>query len=311
MRAIAEEDINIKAIAAKRKAKQVKARSIIDKELGAGTYDKAMTKVDDISNSKNPVIELLAYTKKVFSAETFNANSSEKGKAAALVLACLVLNNVIGRICANLIISLLKKRGYAAAEGLREPIFMACAGIIAAPIVEEAAKVTAKKNDCLELFLMFFNAAEFTNYVIMKPNLPNVLARVYLVVLHNLSGVTLNNDDLSMWEKIAINYTWHVVNNTLAVIVTLAPLIFAMKKIGNDERLAEELIPKEPKLFNIRVETPSNKAFYEKVDNIAKSVEKMQNSKLLRRGQYVTPLAAGALGVGAYSLLRRKLDEQN
>ena len=45
---------------------------------------------------------------------------------------------------------------------------------------------------------MFFNAAEFTNYVIMKPNLPNVLARVYLVVLHNLSGVTLNNDDLSM-----------------------------------------------------------------------------------------------------------------
>ena len=114
------------------------------------------------------------------------------------MLACLVLNNVIGRICANLIISLLKKRGYAAAEGLREPIFMACAGIIAAPIVEEAAKVTAKKNDCLELFLMFFNAAEFTNYVIMKPNLPNVLARVYLVVLHNLSGVTLNNDDLSM-----------------------------------------------------------------------------------------------------------------
>ena len=158
---------------------------------------------------------------------------------------------------------------------------------------------------------MFFNAAEFTNYVIMKPNLPNVLARVYLVVLHNLSGVTLNNDDLSMGEKIAINYTWHVVNNTLAVIVTLAPLIFAMKKIGNDERLAEELIPKEPKLFNIRVETPSNKAFYEKVDNIAKSVEKMQNSKLLRRGQYVTPLAAGALGVGAYSLLRRKRDEQN
>lgn len=311
MRIIAEEDIDIKAIAAKRKAKQVKARSVIDKELG---YDKAMTKVDDISNSKNPVIELLAYTKKVFSAETFNANSSEKGKAAALVLACLVLNNVIGRICANLIISLLKKRGYAAAEGLREPIFMACAGIIAAPIVEEAAKVTAKKNDSLELFLMFFNAAEFTNYVIMKPNLPNVLARVYLVVLHNLSGVTLNNDDLSMGEKIAINYTWHVVNNTLAVIVTLAPLIFAMKKIGNDEndeRLAEELIPKEPKLFNIRVETPRNKAFYEKVDNIAKSVEKMQNSKLLRRGQYVTPLAAGALGVGAYSLLRRKRDEQN
>lgn len=299
MRIIAEEDIDIKAIAAKRKAKQVKARSVIDKELGAGTYDKAMTKVDDISNSKNPVIELLAYTKKVFSAETFNANSSEKGKAAALVLACLVLNNVIGRICANLIISLLKKRGYAAAEGLREPI------------VEEAAKVTAKKNDCLELFLMFFNAAEFTNYVIMKPNLPNALARVYLVVLHNLSGVTINNDDLSMGEKIAINYTWHVVNNTLAVIVTLAPLIFAMKKIGNDERLAEELIPKEPKLFNIRVETPSNKAFYEKVDNIAKSVEKMQNSKLLRRGQYVTPLAAGALGVGAYSILRRKRDEQN
>ena len=305
MRIIAEEDIDIKAIAAKRKARLAKAQGIIDKELGQGTYRTAMAKVDDISNSKNPVIELLAYTKKVFSAETFNANSSEKGKAAALVLACLVLNNVIGRICANLI------RGYAAAEGLREPIFMACAGIIAAPIVEEAAKVTAKKNDCLELFLMFFNAAEFTNYVIMKPNLPNVLARVYLVVLHNLSGVTLNNDDLSMGEKIAINYTWHVVNNTLAVIVALAPLIFAMKKIGNDERLAEELIPKEPKLFNIRVETPSNKAFYEKVDNIAKSVEKMQNSKLLRRGQYVTPLAAGALGVGAYSLLRRKRDEQN
>ena len=64
MRIIAEEDIDIKAIAAKRKAKQVKARSVIDKELGAGTYDKAMTKVDDISNSKNPVIELLAYTKK-------------------------------------------------------------------------------------------------------------------------------------------------------------------------------------------------------------------------------------------------------
>lgn len=41
--------------------------------------------------------------------------------------------------------------------------------------------------------------------------------------------------------------------------------------------IAEELIPKEPKLFNIRVETPRNKAFYEKVDNIAKSVEKTQN----------------------------------
>ena len=64
MRAIAEEDINIKAIAAKRKAKQVKARGIIDKELGQGTYRTAMAKVDDISNSKNPVIELLAYTKK-------------------------------------------------------------------------------------------------------------------------------------------------------------------------------------------------------------------------------------------------------
>ena len=64
MRIIAEEDIDIKAIAAKRKAKQVKAQGIIDKELGQGTYRNAMTKVDDLSNSKNPVIELLAYTKK-------------------------------------------------------------------------------------------------------------------------------------------------------------------------------------------------------------------------------------------------------
>ena len=37
MRAIAEEDIDIKAIAAKRKAKQVKAQGIIDKEIGQGT----------------------------------------------------------------------------------------------------------------------------------------------------------------------------------------------------------------------------------------------------------------------------------
>lgn len=307
MRAIAEEDIDIKAIAAKRKAKQVKARSVIDKELGAGTYDKAMTKVDDISNSKNPVIELLAYTKKVFSIETLNAKDSETGKAAALTLACLVLNNVIGKLCANLIISLLKKRGYVAAEGLRDYLFMACAAIISAPIVEESAKVIAKKNNCLESFLMIFNAVEFTQYVMMRPDIPNILIRMYLVVLHNLSGVTLNDDSLTMKEKIAINYTWHVVNNTLAILLALAPLIFVIKKVGNDAELANKLLPSAQKVQ----EVPHSEEFYKKVQDISKKASELRNSKLIGGGIYIAPLAAGALGVGAYSLLRRKRDEQN
>ena len=307
MRIISEENIDIKTIAAKRKARLAKAQGIIDKELGQGTYKTAMAKVDDISNSKNPVVELLAYTKKVFSPETLNASNSETGKAAALTLACLMLNNVIGRICANLIISLLKKRGYVAAEGLSEYLFMACAAIISAPIVEESAKVIAKKNNCLESFLMIFNAAEFTQYVMMRPDLPNILIRMYVVVLHNLSGVVLNNDALTMKEKIAINYTWHVVNNTLAVLLALAPLIFVIKKVGNDAELANKLLPSAQKVQ----EVPHSAEFYKKVQDISKKASELRNSKLIGGGIYVAPLAAGALGIGAYSALRRKRGEQD
>ena len=144
----------------------------------------------------------------MFSIETLNAKDSETGKAAALTLACLVLNNVIGKLCANLIISLLKKRGYVAAEGLRDYLFMACAAIISAPIVEESAN---------------------------------------------------------------------------------------------------KLLPSAQKVQ----EVPHSEDFYKKVQDISKKASELRNSKLIGGGIYIAPLAAGALGVGAYSLLRRKRGEQD